>query len=229
MQVSIARFNVNINFVKTDWINLLEKEQNKDYWKQLNNLVDKAYQESTCWPKQDKIFDCFNYFNVKDTKVVIIGQDPYHTSNVANGLCFSTYPNNQIPASLKNIFKELESDLGIKRTNPDLSDWAKQGVLLLNNTLTVTQHQANSHSKFGWNTFTNNIIKYINDNLDHVIFVLWGNFAKTKKELITNKTHSIIYSAHPSPLSYHNGFKGSRPFSKINEILRENNKETIKW
>jgi uracil-DNA glycosylase len=213
--------------IKTDWKSVIEAEQQKGYWSELSNLVDEAYNSKIVYPAKQNIFACFNYFNIKDTKVVIIGQDPYHQPNQANGLSFSVNDGTRIPKSLINIYKELKSDLNINRIDGDLKNWAEQGVLLLNNTLTVEETKPNSHSDFGWTEFTDDIIKYIDGNYHHVVFVLWGNFARTKKNLIKN--NYIIESAHPSPLSAYNGFFGSKPFSKINNYLVENKIKPINW
>ena len=167
-----------------------------------------------------------DYDNVK---VVILGQDPYHGLGEAHGLSFSVRKGIKMPPSLLNIFKELKSDLGIERTNTDLTDWAKQGVLLLNSIMTVEKDKPLSHKNKGWEIFTDNIIKLLNERQVPVIFILWGNFARSKKALITNPRHKIIESAHPSPLSASRGFFGSKPFSKTNTYLKEMNIETIKW
>lgn len=212
-----------------NWINIINSEKQKPYWVILEKHVDDSYLNHIVFPAKENIFRCFDYFNISETKVVIIGQDPYYLPNQANGLCFSVNQNNALPKSLINIYKELKSDLNIIRTNGDLSSWAKQGVLLLNNTLTVEKDKPNSHRDFGWTTFTDNIIKFINDNLQDVIFVLWGNFAQSKISLIDINKHHIIKSAHPSPLSAYNGFFGSKPFSRINNLLKQNNKTPINW
>lgn len=216
---------INVN---TSWKEVIEKETNKEYWNRLSTLVDEAYANNVCYPPKELIFACFNYFNFEDTKVVIIGQDPYYIPKMANGLAFATN-NDKLPMSLKNIYKELKSDVNVTKTDGDLSKWAKQGVLLLNNALSVTKDKPNSHLKFGWNTFTNNIIKEIDTNLNGVIFVLWGNFAQAKEKLLTNKNNYVLKSAHPSPLSCHHGFYGCKHFSKINEILEKNNQKIIFW
>lgn len=213
----------------TDWINVINNEITKSYWLALESKVDEAYQETCVFPTRENIFKCFDYFNINETKVVIVGQDPYYLPNQANGLCFSVNSNMSLPKSLINIFKELKNDLGVIRTNGDLSNWAKQGVLLLNNTLTVEENKPNSHQNFGWTFFTDNVIKYINNNLQKVIFVLWGNFAQTKIQFINTNKHYIIKSTHPSPLSANSGFFNSKPFSKINFLLKQNNKTQIDW
>ena len=176
----------------------------------------------------DDIFAAFNKTPLDKVKVVILGQDPYHNPNEANGLAFSVNEGIKLPPSLRNIFKELESDLSIVRTNSDLSDWAEQGILLLNTALTVEKNSPNCHKDL-WKDFTDNIIKLLNEQKKPIIFVLWGGNAQSKKNFITNPMHKIIESAHPSPLSAYRGFLGSKPFSKINDILIENNQELIKW
>ncbi len=218
---------MKINVV-TSWLEVIKKQTKLEYWKQLEKQVDNAYSNFICYPKYENIFNCFNYFNFEDTKVVIIGQDPYYIPDMANGLAFAT-DNTKLPMSLKNIYKELKSNLGVIKTTGDLASWAKQGVLLLNNALSVTKDKPNSHLKFGWNTFTNNIIEEIDKNINGVIFVLWGNFAKTKIPLIKNKNNYILTAAHPSPLSATHGFFGCKHFSKINDILVKNKKKPIIW
>ena len=161
--------------------------------------------------------------------MVILGQDPYHGEGEANGLCFSVNPDIKIPPSLQNIFKELKSDIGIERTNTDLSDWAKEGILLLNAVLSVEKDKAFSHRGRGWEIFTDKIIEKLNEREDGIVFVLWGNAARTKKVLVTNKNHKLVESAHPSPLSYSRGFKDSKPFSKVNNLLKNMGKTEIKW
>jgi uracil-DNA glycosylase len=187
------------------------------------NKIKKIY------PNKQDLFNALRYTDYENVNVVILGQDPYHGEGEANGLCFSVNTNIKTPPSLKNIFKELKSDLDIDRTNTDLSDWAKQGVLLLNTVLTVEKDKPLSHRNKGWETFTNSIISKLNDSTHQIIFVLWGNSAREKKALITNNIHKVIESTHPSPFSYEKGFKGSKPFSKINKYLKENDKSQIIW
>lgn len=216
---------INVN---TSWKEVIINQTKLEYWNKLEEQVDLAYSNFVCYPKYENIFKCFDYFDFKDTNVVIIGQDPYYIPDMANGLAFAT-DNAKLPMSLKNIYKELKNDLGITKTDGDLSKWAKQGVLLLNNALSVTKDKPNSHLKFGWNTFTNNIIEEIDSKNNGVIFVLWGNFAKTKIPLIKNKQNYFLTAAHPSPLSATHGFFGCKHFSKINNILIKNNKKPIIW
>ena len=212
--------------VGNDWDQILSEEYNKEYFKDLMKFVDNEYNTKICYPPKEDIFKALKTTPYKDVKVVILGQDPYHEEHEANGLCFSVYNGVKMPPSLRNIFKELESDLGIKRTDTDLVDWAKQGVLLLNAILSVEQGNAMAHSNKGWEIFTDEIIKKVSLKGD-VIFVLWGNVARKKKDLLGN--NPIIESAHPSPLSVRHGFFGSKPFSRINEILKSQGKQEIDW
>ncbi len=212
--------------IGNDWDQILSEEYNKEYFKDLMKFVDNEYNTKICYPPKEDIFKALKTTSYKDVKVVILGQDPYHEEHEANGLCFSVYNGVKMPPSLRNIFKELESDLGIKRTDTDLVDWAKQGVLLLNAILSVEQGNALAHSNKGWEIFTDEIIKKVSLKGD-VIFVLWGNVARKKKDLLGN--NPIIESAHPSPLSVRHGFFGSKPFSRINEILKSQGKQEIDW
>lgn len=216
-----------IQNINTNWKQFIENESLKEYFNDLISFVEKEYETKVIYPTKEKIFECFKFFNVEDTKLVILGQDPYHIPNVADGLAFSTKINFK-PKSLMNIFKELESDLGIKRTNCDLEDIAKQNVLLLNTCLTVQAKKAFSHKNKGWEIFTDNVIKYLNENNKDVIFLLMGEKAKDKQELIDNK-ENIITTSHPSPFSARHSFFGSKVFSKINKMLKDKNKEPIKW
>ena len=211
------------------WDSILKEEFNKDYFKDLIKFLDKERKSKTIYPKSIDLFKALKLTDYDDVSVVILGQDPYHGDGEANGLCFSVNHGIQIPPSLKNIFKELKSDLNIERTDTDLSDWAKQGVLLLNTVLTVEKDKAFSHRGKGWEIFTDKIIEELNEREDPIVFVLWGNAARSKKVLLTNKKHMVVESAHPSPLSYNRGFKDSKPFSKVNLMLKSVNKEEIKW
>ena len=211
------------------WTEILAPIKNTEYFTTLWEKVKEEYQTTKCFPPKDQIFRAIELTPFEEVKVVIIGQDPYHNDNQANGLCFSVSDKVTAPPSLKNIFKELEDDLGIKKTSNELEMWAKQGVLLLNATLTVRAHEANSHKDLGWEKFTDFIIKEISDKKENVVFVLWGAFAQKKVGLIDASKHFIIQSAHPSPFSVHKGFFGSRPFSKINQFLEEKGKEPINW
>ena len=212
------------------WYNLLKDEFTKPYFIELQNKLNDEYNKYTVYPKAENVFNALNYVKYEDVKVVIIGQDPYHEPNQAMGMSFSVPAETKLPPSLVNIFKEIESDLHIVcEKNGDLTRWAKQGVLLLNAVLTVRKGCANSHKNFGWEKFTSKIIELLNQRKDPVIFVLWGGNAKAFLPLITNSWHYVLTSAHPSPLSAYNGFFGNKHFSKINQILKDNNKQEIDW
>ena len=215
--------------INKKWDIILEEELKKDYFKKLGIFVESEYKQKQIFPPYENIFDALRFTDYDNVKVVILGQDPYHGLGEAHGLSFSVRKGIKMPPSLLNIFKELKSDLGVERTNTDLTDWAKQGVLLLNSIMTVEKDKSLSHKNKGWEIFTDNIIKLLNERQVPVIFILWGNFARSKKALITNPRHKIIESAHPSPLSASRGFFGSKPFSKTNTYLKEMNIETIKW
>ena len=213
-----------------DWDIILKDELEKDYFKKLIEFIKKEYKEKTIYPKETEIFKAFRNTSYKDTKVVILGQDPYHGENEAEGLSFSVKIGVRKPPSLKNIFKELNDDLGC--TIPEhgsLVKWSEEGVLLLNTVLTVEKDKPASHKDLGWEKFTDEVIRKLNEKNTPVVFILWGNFAKSKKSLITNKIHYIIESAHPSPFSARTGFFGSRPFSKANNFLIKNNLKPIDW
>lgn len=218
------------HILHNDWNDLLRDEFSKDYYINLHNFLTEEYETKTIYPDMYDIFNALNYTEYKNVKVVILGQDPYHGPNQAHGLSFSVKPDVPVPPSLKNIFKELNSDLGCYiPNNGHLKSWADQGVLLLNTVLTVQARNANSHKGKGWETFTDKIISVLNDRKDPVIFILWGNNAINKKKLITNPQHYILQSVHPSPLSANRGFFGSKPFSKTNEILKQLGKKPIDW
>ena len=212
------------------WDQLLNDEYKKEYFTKQMDFVKQEYKEKTIYPKQNEVFNAFRYTDFNDLKVVILGQDPYHGPNQAEGLSFSVSNSVLKPPSLKNIFKELESDLGIPFPEANsLKPWAKQGVLLLNAVLTVEEHKPTSHKDKGWETFTDDVIKIINQKEEPVVFILWGAYARNKKALITNPNHYIIESAHPSPFSARNGFFGSKPFSKTNEFLKSKGLKEIDW
>lgn len=215
--------------IGNDWDIILKEEYEKDYFKKIKETVRLEYQKKTIFPPAKQVFYAFRETSYKDVKVVILGQDPYHGVGEANGLCFSVNHGIKMPPSLNNIYKELESDLGIKRTDTDLSDWAKQGVLLLNSVLTVEKDKPASHKFVGWEEFSDSVIKKINEKDEPVVFILWGNFAKSKIKYITNPKHLVISSSHPSPFSVNYGFFGSKPFSKTNEFLKKNNLKEIEW
>lgn len=211
------------------WTEILAPIKNSDYFKTLWQKVKEEYASSKCFPPKNQIFRAIELTPFEQVKVVIIGQDPYHNDFQANGLCFSVSEEVAAPPSLKNIFTELKEDLGILRTKKELDDWAEQGVLLLNATLSVKAHSPNSHKDLGWEKFTDFVIKEISEKKENVVFVLWGAFAQKKEELIDSSKHFIIKSAHPSPFSVYRGFYGSRPFSKINVYLKSKNLEAISW
>lgn len=215
--------------INKKWDIVLKDEFKKEYFKNLGIFVKNEYKTKTVFPAYENIFDALRFTDYDEVKVVILGQDPYHGLGEAHGLSFSVREGIKMPPSLLNIFKELYSDLGIKRTKSDLTDWAKEGVLLLNSIMTVVKDTPLSHKNKGWETFTDTVISKLNERDEPVIFLLWGSFARSKKELITNKRHKIIESVHPSPLSANRGFFGSKPFSKINNYLKDINKEEIKW
>ena len=215
--------------INKKWDIILEDEYKKEYFKKLGIFVKNEYKNKTIFPPYENVFDALRFTDYNDVKVVILGQDPYHGLGEAHGLSFSVKENVKMPPSLQNIFKELYNDLGIQRTKSDLTDWTKEGVLLLNSIMTVEKDKPLSHKNKGWEIFTDTIISKLNEREEPVIFLLWGNFARSKKELITNKSHKIIESVHPSPLSASRGFFGSKPFSKINKYLNEMNKEEIHW
>ena len=218
------------NILKNDWKDLLDDEFNKEYYQTLRNFLTTEYRTRTIYPDKYDIFNALHFTPYKDIKVVILGQDPYHGPGQAHGLSFSVNPGIKIPPSLLNIYKELNSDLGCYIPNNGyLKKWADQGVLLLNTSLTVRAGAANSHKNIGWEVFTDKIISLVNEKEDPVVFLLWGNNAIKKKNLITNKKHLILTSVHPSPLSASRGFLGSKPFSKINNFLISVNKKAIDW
>lgn len=215
--------------INNKWDVVLKEEMQKDYFKELGIFVKNEYKNKQIFPPYENIFDALRFTDYNEVKVVILGQDPYHGLGEAHGLSFSVKEGVKMPPSLLNIFKELKSDLGIVRNCTDLTDWAKQGVLLLNAIMTVEKDKPLSHKNKGWEFFTDNIIFQLNQREDPIIFILWGNFARSKKILITNPKHKIIESAHPSPLSANRGFFGSRPFSTTNNYLKQLKKLEIKW
>ena len=217
--------------IADSWKNILKEEFQKPYFNTLSNFVKSEYRNHICYPHENDIFSAFNFCAFDDVKVVIIGQDPYHDKNQANGLCFSVKETVKHPPSLVNIFKEINTDLGIDSSHSsNLERWATQGVLLLNATLTVRAHEAGSHQKQGWETFTDQVIKQLSDQKEDIIFLLWGGYAKKKAKLIDNKKHHILVSGHPSPLSANRGYWfGNEHFSKTNTILERINKSKILW
>lgn len=213
-----------------DWAEFLNQELKKPYYLELRKFLVDEYKTRQIFPDMYDIFNALHYTNYHDTKVVILGQDPYHGDGQAHGLSFSVKPGVKAPPSLVNIFKELKEDLGCEIPNNGcLKPWTQQGVLLLNTVLTVRAHQANSHRNMGWEKFTDRIIEILNEREKPIAFVLWGAPARKKKKMITNPKHFIVESAHPSPLSAFNGFFGSRPFSKVNAFLENVGEKPINW
>lgn len=209
---------------------IAQAEFQKDYYKKLHDFVENEYKHKTIFPPKQNIFRALNLCDYDDVKVVILGQDPYHGPGQANGLSFSVRPGVDIPPSLVNIFKECHDDVGCYiPNNGDLTPWAKQGVLLLNNVLTVRAHQANSHRFYGWEEFTLNVVKLLNQREKPMVFILWGKNAIEKEKYIDSFRHLVIKSVHPSPLSAYRGFFGSKPFSKANAFLVSNGQNPIDW
>ena len=214
----------------TDWNPLLRAEFDKPYWGPLQDFVRDERARHVVYPPHPEVFAAIHLTSYANTRVMILGQDPYHGPNQAHGLCFSVRRGVAVPPSLANIHKELQSDLGIEPpAHGNLEHWATQGVLLLNTTLTVRAGQAASHQGKGWETFTDQVIRVVNDKVDPVVFILWGASARRKKVLIDTSRHIVIESAHPSPLSAHNGFFGSKPFSRANEALVARSRQPIDW
>lgn len=213
------------------WLKYLKQEFEQDYMKNLKKFLQMQYaNKKTIYPNQKNYFAALNLVDLQQVKVVILGQDPYHGENQAHGLCFSVQEGVALPPSLQNIFKELKSDLSIEISkNGDLTRWAQQGVLLLNSVLTVEKDKAASHQKQGWEQFTDKIISVVNENCDHVVFILWGAYAQKKAAFVDRKKHLVLESVHPSPLSSHRGFFGSKPFSKANTWLQAHGKSPIRW
>jgi uracil-DNA glycosylase len=213
-----------------DWQSALGAELQKPYFKQLEKFVDAARAKDEVFPPEDEVFSAFELAPLDKVKVLILGQDPYHDNNQAHGLCFSVKPGITVPPSLVNIYKELETDVpGFKRPRHGyLVDWAKQGILMINAVLTVKAHNPNSHKDQGWEEFTDAAIKAVNAKKEHVVFVLWGGYAKKKAKLIDKKRHTVIEGAHPSPLSV-KLFMGSKPFSAVNEALENHGQTPINW
>ncbi len=216
--------------IGNDWDEILNGEFEKEYYLKIREVLKKEYFTMRVFPPMHDIFNALKYTPRSATKVVILGQDPYHEIGQAHGLSFSVKKGVKIPPSLVNIYKELNSDIGMAMPNHgELTSWAKQGVLLLNATLTVRESQANSHQGIGWSIFTDEVIKKLDECDNPMVFILWGGNARKKKTYITNKNHLVLESAHPSPLSAYNGFFGSKPFSKANKFLEMNGVEPINW
>lgn len=216
--------------IADSWKNILKNEFKKPYFKELTSFVKSEYEKHSCYPKEEDIFAAFDFCSFDVLKVVIIGQDPYHDENQANGLCFSVKDEIKHPPSLKNIFKELSTDLNQEiPQSGNLEKWAKQGVLLLNATLTVRAHEAGSHQKKGWETFTDAIINEISEQKETVVFLLWGKFAESKMKLINTNKHIVFLAPHPSPLGAWRGWFGSKHFSKTNTFLKKIGVKPIEW
>ncbi|WP_321777807.1 uracil-DNA glycosylase [Sulfurimonas sp.] len=212
------------------WSKFLYAQMQENYYKKLQCFIDKEYKEQIIYPKREDIFRAFDLIEVEKVKVVIIGQDPYHGENQANGLAFSVWDECKIPPSLKNIFKELVDDIGCEYPKSgNLTSWAKDGVLLINTVLTVQSSKANSHKAKGWELFTDFIIKELSLKHENIVFILWGNPSIKKASFIDESKHLVLKSPHPSPLSSYRGFFGSKPFSKTNEYLKQHSKEEINW
>ncbi|MBW8360199.1 MAG: uracil-DNA glycosylase [Weeksellaceae bacterium] len=211
------------------WKEILAPIKNSEYFENLWQKVQDEYAAGKCFPPRNHIFRALELTPFDEVKVVILGQDPYHNDFQANGLCFSVSEEVAAPPSLKNIFTELKSDLGIERSKRELDDWAQQGVLLLNATLSVRAHSPNSHKDLGWEKFTDFVIHEVSERKENVVFVLWGAFAQKKEELIDSSKHLILKSAHPSPFSVYRGFYGSKPFSSINSYLVSTGQQFISW
>lgn len=216
--------------IGNDWDNVLKIIENSDGFKKFLSIINDKYQNSIVYPPKNYVFNALKLTSYKNTKVVIVGQDPYHGEGEAHGLSFSVQKGVKIPPSLQNIYKELYNDIGIEPSMyGDLTKWACEGVLLLNAVLTVEKDKPASHRNLGWELLTNYIIKALNEKEEPIVFILWGNFAKEKRKFITNKKHLVITSSHPSPFSAYNGFFGSKPFSKTNEFLIKNDIKPIDW
>ena len=216
--------------IGNDWDEILKDEFDKEYYQKMRKFLINEYRTKRIYPKADEIFTAFKLTGYKDTKIVLLGQDPYHGPNQAHGLAFSVKEGVKLPPSLQNMYKEINEEYGYEMSKSGyLVPWAKQGVLLLNTALTVVAENANSHSKIGWEIFTDNVIEYLNKRDEPLIFILWGNNARSKKRLIDMDKHYILETVHPSPLSANRGFFGCGHFRKANEILKELGKEEIHW
>ena len=226
----VRLFSASFPSMQTDWNPILREEFSKQYWRELQEYVFNERSSYQVFPPHSQVFRSFHLTPFKELKVVILGQDPYHGASQANGLCFSVAKDIPLPPSLRNIFKELENDIGIPPSKSgDLTNWAEQGVLLLNTTLTVREGLAASHQGRGWETFTDEVIVRISAEKENIVFVLWGASARKKQALIDTTRHHIVESVHPSPLSAHRGFFGSKPFSKVNQLLEDNGVDQIDW
>lgn len=211
------------------WNSILKDEFDKEYFKIIMQNLEKEYENNIIFPDKSCLFKAFELCSYLDLKVIIIGQDPYHNIGQANGLAFSVNENVKLPPSLKNIFKELKQSTGIDKKSGDLSDWAKQGVLLLNSVLSVRENKPGSNKYLKWEQFTDNVIRKISENNNNLVFLLWGNYAHTKEQLVNTDKHLILKSTHPSPFSAHRGFFGNNHFIRANNYLKSNNKQEINW
>lgn len=212
-----------------EWSDIFHDITTKHDFKAMHDFLEKEYTTQIVYPDRENIYQAFDLTPFEDIKVVILGQDPYHGPNQAHGLAFSVQPNAKFPPSLRNMYQELEDDIGCVRTSPHLQDWAREGVLLLNTVLTVRQGEAHSHKEIGWETFTNEVIQAVSQNLSNVVFILWGKPAQQKIKLIDTSKHCIIKAPHPSPLSAYRGFFGSKPYSKANDYLKTKGIQPINW
>lgn len=215
--------------IEASWKARLQQEFEQPYWESLTSFVRVEYAAYQCCPAGKNIFRAFDLTPFDDVKVVILGQDPYHTPGAAMGFCFSVPEGNRPQPSLQNIFQELHNDLGIDRRQTDLTDWAQQGVFLLNSVLTVRAREAGSHAHKGWETFTDSAIRHLSEQRERLVFILWGSYAISKKAFIDGRKHLVITSPHPSPFSAHKGFFGSKPFSRANDYLTANGQTPIQW
>lgn len=212
------------------WEDVFKQEEKKEYYQKLMAFLDEEYTGKEIYPPREQLFTCFSLCAYEDVKVVILGQDPYHKLQQAHGLCFSVKKGMKLPPSLRNIYKELKSDIGVDMpTHGYLVDWAKQGVFMMNAVMSVESGKAGSHRGHGWEIFSDKVIALLNERKDGIVFILWGNWAQKKAELITNPSHKILCAPHPSPLSAYHGFFGSKPFSQTNTFLMEMKKKPIEW
>ncbi|TVT27028.1 uracil-DNA glycosylase [Salinicoccus cyprini] len=212
-----------------EWKEVFQSIKEENDFTELESTLEEKYSNGKVFPPREQIYTAFELTSFENVRVVILGQDPYHGEGQSHGLAFSVNEGVKVPPSLRNMYKELEDDLGIVRTGGSLRDWAKEGVLLLNTVLTVDAHDANSHRGLGWEPFTDGIIRHVSDNLEHVVFILWGKPAQKKEKLIDTSKHCVIKSTHPSPLSAYRGFFGTKPFSRTNEYLEAHGRRPVDW
>ncbi|GAB3056064.1 uracil-DNA glycosylase [Salinicoccus sesuvii] len=212
-----------------EWKDVFQSIKEENDFTKLESTLEEKYSTGKVFPPREQIYTAFELTTFENVRVVILGQDPYHGEGQSHGLAFSVNEGVKIPPSLRNMYKELADDLGIVRTTGSLRDWAKEGVLLLNTVLTVDAHDANSHRGLGWEPFTDGVIKHVSDNLEHVVFILWGKPAQKKEKLIDTSKHCVIKSTHPSPLSAYRGFFGTKPFSRTNDYLKAQGRRPVDW